>query len=407
MPFFKKIVFLSTCLGVAAFFSACASSPSFATENQWNACLDRLQKQALDSGVQPDTWKSELTQVAPNLTLLDRLNSQPEFVTPVWDYMAALVDPERIEEGLKALRQYQVSLEEAQKRYGVEPAVIVAVWGVESGYGRSLGNFPIVRSLATLSCMGRRQAFFSKELFAALRIVQSQDFPRASFKGSWAGAFGQTQFMPSTFERLAVDLDGDGRRDIIHTHADALGSTARYLQDAGWVKGQVWGVEVKLPASLVTKDEGRKVKRSLRYWKEKGVMAANGSPLRLSDDIQAGLLMPAGVEGPVFLVTANFDAIYRYNASENYALAIAHLSDRLLGKPAFVKAWPTDDQGLSRAQRRELQQLLIKRGHEIGEPDGLIGERTRQAIGAEQTRLGHSVTKRAGQKLLRALDAGE
>lgn len=401
-------MFASSIVGVFGMLGAGMVSAQEAsiTPNEWQACLQRLESQSREAGVRPQIWKSEVSDLAPNVSLVERLSTQPEFVMPVWDYMSSLVDDERVADGLRAMQSHSAALNEAHKRFGVDPATTTAVWGVESGYGRSLGSFAIVRSLATLSCMGRRQPFFTKELFAALRIVQAGDFPSQSFKGSWAGAFGQTQFMPTTFERLAVDLDGDGKRNLITSNADALGSTARFLQDAGWEVNLPWGAEVKLPEGLDVKGEGRKNKRPVSEWKKHGVVLASGKPIAWDNDVKAGLLMPAGVKGPVFLVTQNFDAIYRYNASENYGLAIAHLSDRLRGGGPFVTPWPTDDAGLSRAERRELQTLLSQRGHDVGAIDGYIGERTRNAVKAEQLRLGHEATGRAGQKILKALRSG-
>ncbi|MEY3953490.1 MAG: hypothetical protein RLZZ397_370 [Pseudomonadota bacterium] len=408
---FSTLILLSAGLAPLAWAqtsTASGASPSAAsiTPNEWQACLKKLESQSRDAGIQAQVWKAEMSDLAPNVSLVERLSTQPEFVMPVWDYMASLVDDERVVDGLRAMQSHTAALNEAQKRFGVDPATTTAVWGIESGYGRSLGSFAIVRSLATLSCMGRRQPFFTQELFAALRIVQSGDFPSSSFKGSWAGAFGQTQFMPSTFERLAVDLDGDGKRNLITSNADALGSTARFLQDAGWLADLTWGAEVKLPAGFDANGEGRKNKRTVSEWKKRGVTLVNNKPIAWDNDVKAGLLMPAGVNGPVFLVTQNFDAIYRYNASENYGLAIAHLSDRLRGAGKFATPWPTDDAGLSRAERRELQTLLASRGHDVGAIDGYIGERTRNAVKAEQLRLGHEATGRAGQKILNALRNG-
>jgi len=223
--------------------------------------------------------------------------------------------------------------------------------------------------------------------------------------GSWAGAFGHTQFMPTTFERLAVDFDGDGRADLMDSTPDALASTANFLAKAGWQTGQPWGMEVALPAGFSVTGEGRRTKRPLSEWTARGLRLVNGAPLPTQSG-SAGLLTPAGVAGPAFLVLRNFDALYSYNAAESYGLAIAHLSDRLRGAGPFTTAWPTDDAGLSRAERRELQGLLILRGHDIGEVDGMLGERSRVGIRAEQSRLGHEVNGRAGQKLLKVLRGG-
>ncbi|WP_159990983.1 lytic murein transglycosylase [Pelistega ratti] len=380
-------------------------SSLFAQESNFHQCLSSLESQAAQAGVSHYTFKKYTAQLEPDTSLLEKLNYQPEFRTPIWDYMTALVDEERIDDGKAMLQTHQTTLKRVAQLYGVDPATVVAVWGVESNYGKNQGKYSLVNALGTLSCIGRRQAFFRKEFFATLRIIQSGDITEDRLKGSWAGAFGHTQFMPTTFERLAVDFDNDGRRDLIDNTVDALGSTANYLKKAGWQTGQPWGFEVKLPQGFSTTGESRKNKKSITYWMSKGVKTINGQALNevVGSQQKAGLLLPAGINGPAFLVFKNFDAIYSYNAAESYALAIAHLSDRLKGAKPFVTPWPTDDLGLSRRERIELQTLLLKRGHDIGEADGLIGSKTREAIKKEQARLGMTVDGRAGQKILKAL----
>lgn len=387
---------------------ALAAAPACADE-AFTRCLANLQPAAQAAGVSAATWREHTGGLAPDPTVIERLDFQPEFRIPIWDYLAGLVDDERVADGHARLAEHGPTLAEVERRFGVDPATVVAVWGVESDYGRSRGRYPIVQALATLSCQGRRQPFFRGELFATLRIVQGGHLAPEQLVGSWAGAFGQTQFMPSTYERLAVDFDGDGRRDLVASIPDALASTANFLQRAGWRTGEPWGFEVRLPAGFDPSGEGRRVKRPLSTWTSRGVRRADGSALvrdGLGADTPAGLLAPAGANGPVFLVLRNFDAIYSYNAAESYGLAIAHLADRLRGGKPFAAAWPTDDPGLSRAERRELQRLLVARGHDIGEVDGMLGERSRAAIRAEQQRLGQEPTGRAGQKLLAALRGG-
>lgn len=368
----------------------------------FDACLARLAAPAQKAGVRADTYARLTRGLEPDMGVIDKLDYQPEFRMPIWDYLAGLVDEERVAEGRALLAQHADTLRRVEQRYGVDPATVVAVWGVESNYGQSFGSYPLLQALGTLSCHGRRQDFFRGEFFAALRILQAGHIAPEKLVGSWAGAFGHTQFMPSTFERLAVDFDGDGRRDLIDNTADALASTAHFLARAGWRSAQPWGFEVTLPAGLNLAGEGRRTKRPLSEWATRGVRRADGSPLP-AGTAPAGLLVPAGPQGPAFLVTRNFDALYSYNAAESYGLAIAHLSDRLRGGRPFVTPWPTDDPGLSRAERRELQGLLILRGHDIGEVDGMLGERSRVAIRAEQQRLGHEASGRGGQKILRAL----
>jgi lytic murein transglycosylase len=278
----------------------------------------------------------------------------------------------------------------------------VAVWGVESDFGRVMGTRPLVRSLATVACYGSRQRFFRSELVDTLRIVQSGDFSADMLTGSWAGAFGQTQFMPSTYLRLAVDFDGDGRRDIVASVPDALASTANYLKRAGWMSGAPWGYEVKLPANY-SGPSGRREKRSVAQWNALGIRRLDGSVL--ADAGTAALLLPAGAQGPAFVVFKNFDAIYSYNAAESYALAIAHLSDRLRGAGPWATPWPTDDPGLSRDERLEVQQQLLALGYDIGAADGMIGSKTRAAIRDYQTAQKMPADGRAGQRLLQRLRA--
>lgn len=370
---------------------------------KFQQCLAQINPLALASGIQNDIYDQYTKNLTPDYSVLDKLNYQPEFSTPIWDYLSGLVDDERIALGRSQLNQHQQVLSQIQNRYGVPPEVVVAVWGVESNFGNIVGKYPLLQSLGTLSCEGRRQSYFRGEFFAAIRILQSGDLTENQLIGSWAGAFGQTQFMPSTYERLAVDFDGDGRRDLVSNTSDALASTANFLKKSGWQTGMPWGFEVKVPSGFIFNNEGRRNKKPLSEWLSKGVTRIDGSALvqgNITENTVAGLLMPAGSSGPKFLVFKNFDAIYSYNAAESYALAIAYLSDRLKGNGPIIALWPTDDAGTSRAERREIQTYLISKGYDIGEADGLIGDKTRQAISQEQQKLGLNPNRRAGQMFL-------
>jgi lytic murein transglycosylase len=366
----------------------------------FNTCLGELRSEARTKGISEQTFDTAMTGVEPDQTVLDAMAYQPEFKLPVWDYLAALVDGERITDGKAKLAEWEVVLAKAEQAFGVDRNVIVAVWGVETDFGRVLGGRPLVRSLATISCFGGRQRFFRGELIETLRILQSGDVRPEALTGSWAGAFGQTQFMPSTFQRLAVDFDGDGRRDIVGSVPDALGSTANYLKHAGWASGEPWGYEVRLPADYGG-PSGRRNRRDLAEWRSLGISTIDGEPPTGSG--RAALLLPAGAAGPAFLVFRNFDAIYSYNNAESYALAIGHLSDRMRGAGPFRTPWPTDDPGLSRAERREVQQRLIERGYDVGAADGVIGSRTRRAIEAFQKAAGLPADGRASTRVLKAL----
>ncbi len=395
----------SLLLGAALLSSSVwAQTPTPTPNPEFDSCLNALRAPARAAGVRDDTFAQHTQNLAPDMSVIDKLNFQPEFRTAIWDYLAGLVDEERVAEGRAMLTRHAETLARVSEKYGVDPATVVAVWGVESNFGQTFGKSPLVQSLGTLSCFGRRQAYFRTEFYATLRILQAGHIAPERLVGSWAGAFGHTQFMPSTFERLAVDFDGDGKADLMDSTSDALASTANFLAKAGWQSGQPWGFEVKLPEGFSTTGEGRRTKRTMGEWTARGLKRVDGSPLPANGS--AGLMTPAGAQGPAFLVLRNFDAIYSYNAAESYGLAIAHLSDRLRGGGPFATPWPTDDPGLSRAERREVQTLLIARGHDIGAVDGMLGDKSRVAIRVEQTRLGQEASGRAGQKLLKALRGG-
>jgi lytic murein transglycosylase len=365
-------------------------------------CLAGVRGAALAAGVDAATFDKVTRGLTPNPDVLAMAEVQPEFKTPIWDYLAGLVDEERVNDGRAMMARYGQALALAQSRFGVDQATITAVWGVESDFGRSFGTRPVVQSLATLTCGGgRRAGYFRSEFIAALKIIQHGDIDPAQFNGSWAGAFGHTQFMPSTFLRVAVDLDGDGRRDLINSVPDALGSTAAYLRKGGWVPGMEWGYEVRLPEHYAG-PSGRTRKEAMASWAARGFTRIDGQ--QLPSGGSAGLLLPAGPAGPAFLVTRNFDAIYSYNAAESYALAIALLSDRLRGRHGLVAAWPTKDPGLSRADRREVQALLMRRGYDLdGKADGVIGAKTTKAISDFQSRSGLHPDGRACASVLAAL----
>ncbi len=393
----KQILPLSLIVRLSALLVALVLTAPPARASEFKTCLGELRSEAAQRGINPRIFDAVMDGVRPDQSVLDAMDYQPEFTVPVWDYVAGLVDDERIADGKAKLAQWGEILAEIERQFGVDRYVVVALWGVETNYGRITGKRPLMRSLATTSCFGRRQSFFRGQLMAALQILQDGDMAPESLRGSWAGAFGQTQFMPTTFQRLAVDVDGDGRRNIVDSVPDALGSAANYLSDAGWTSGEPWGYEVRLPADYKG-PSGRRDRRPLAAWSRLGVRTVDGAPLTGSG--RAALLLPADEQGPAFLVFRNFDAIHSYNPSESYALSIAHLSDRLRGGGPFKTPWPTDDPGLSRAERVELQQRLIRLGYDIGEADGIMGSRTRAAIEAFQESAGLPTDGRPGQKVL-------
>lgn len=401
-----------TTLGLAAALAVPVAAPatSAPADPAFASCMARLQSSAAAQGITAERFSAITAGLQPDPSVLPLLDAQPEFTTPIWDYLAALVDRQRVEDGRVQLQQHRELLQRVSAQYGVDMATIVAVWGVESDYGRVFGKRPLLQSLATLSCAGRRQPFFRGELLALVKLIDQGDLQAQGLTGSWAGAFGHTQFMPSTYARIAVDGDGDGRRDLVGSIPDALASTANYLKRAGWRTGEPWGMEVRIPAGFNAGQAGRTQRRGLADWRALGVTALDGSalaPAGVSADARAALLLPAGSKGPALLVFRNYDAIYSYNAAESYALAIATLADRLRGGNGLATAWPTDDPGLGRDERRQLQTLLLARGHDIGSADGMIGTASRRAIQQEQRRLGWAnADGRAGQRILRALQAG-
>ena len=365
------------------------------------ACVDGLKRAAGKAGIRQAVVREALDIAEPDARVLRLSRVQPERRIAIWDYLAFVVDDQRVREGRVAMRRHAAALRRAETRFGVNRHVIAAIWGVETDYGTTAGRNFLPHALATLTCRGgRREAFWRRELMAALRIVDAGDLPLGKLYGSWAGAFGQTQFMPTTYRRLAVDFDGDGRKDLVRSVPDALGSAANYLRRAGWRTGQPRIVEVRVPEGY-RGPEGRKRKAALDAWAARGLKRTDRR--RLGGRLRAGLLRPAGADGPAFLTFRNFDALYAYNHAESYALAVAHLADRLAGRDRFRAAWPTDDPALSRIERKWLQELLIAGGYDPGEPDGKIGPKSRAAIREAEKTLGLPVTGRAARRIYRAL----
>lgn len=332
---------------------------------------------------------------------------QPEFVETWWDYIAKMVDDERVEDGARVLQQQAAALAAIEARFRVDRAVVLAIFGVESNYSGRSGEIPVLDAWLTRACT-ETNPLWRANVYAALRLLRDGRVDPTHFKGSWSGAFGMTQFIPTSFEALAVDGDDDGRIDLYGSLPDALASTAHHLVNrTAWAFGVAPLIEVRLPPALVATLAPEREqhlsgkRRSLAQWARLGVKSAPGMPLRGAT--VAALFAPAGAAGPHFLVTANFSALLAYNRSTKYALAVGLLAQRLAGGSDLQAAWPTDDPGLSRRGIRELQTLLIERGHALGAADGVPGERTRAAIRAEQERLQLPVDGRAGRKILLAL----
>ncbi len=337
-------------------------------------------------GVSRQTFDAAFKGVTYDPKVIAHTNAQAEFVKPIWEYLSAAVSARRVEQGAAVAQQYQSWLAKAQGEFGVETSVIVGIWGLETDFGGFAGSDNVIRALATLAYAHYRGDYFKDELLSALQILEDGDIAPAQMKGSWAGAMGQTQFMPSSFREFAVDFDGDGRRNIWSSAPDAIGSTANYLAKHGWIADQPWGFEVVLPEGFDLQDADSSHYAPFSAFAERGVKRADGKPMPRSGE--AELLITAGLKGPIFLVTPNFKVIKTYNNSTSYALAVALLGDRAMGAEGLHAEWPVHDRQLSSGQMREVQTRLKKLGYDVGEIDGKIGETGRAAVRAYQQKTG-------------------
>jgi membrane-bound lytic murein transglycosylase B len=358
-----------------------------AAASNFQNCIAQLWPQAARRGVSWQTFRAYTASLEPDLHIMDLLDAQPEFTKAPWDYLDLLVNDARIAAGREILARYQPVFAAVEKAYGVDRQVIAAIWGIESNFGTAVGERPVLQSTATLACIGRRQEYFREEFLSALEILHRGDVRPDRLKGSWAGAFGPTQFMPTSFKRYAVDFDGDGRRDVVDSIPDVIASTANNLRMDGWIAGQTWGYEVIVPAGFNYLWADRSRQLTLQEWQRLGVQRAGGKLFPRPTD-RAYLLVPAGARGPAFLMLNNFRVIMRYNPAEAYALAIGHLADRLRGEGPLVQPWPRDERVLGLTERYELQQRLALYGFDVGEPDGRFGAKTRAAIRDFQLRAG-------------------
>jgi membrane-bound lytic murein transglycosylase B len=361
-------------------------APSADPQQRLLAWIAAFRPQARAAGIDEATLQAAFSDVRylPRIIELDR--AQPEFTRTVWDYLDTAVSPQRIVRGRERMAPVQAQLDAAAGRYGVPAPVIAAIWGIESNFGSDMGSTPVIDALATLGFDGRREAWARDQLIGALKILQSGDIERSRMVGSWAGAMGHTQFIPSAFLAYAVDADGDGRRDLWASMADVAASTAHFLAKSGWLPGQPWGLEVQLPAGF---DPGRAddaLRQPAATWADEGVRSMDGTPLPAIT--QASVFLPAGARGPAFLVGPNFRAILRYNNSTSYALAVGLLAQRLAGGPGVQAAWPRDLQPLTRSQTVALQNALNERGFDSGAADGLLGPATRAALRRWQRSVG-------------------
>lgn len=357
------------------------------TEADFSACINAFAGKAKSEGVSTNTINTSLANARLNRRVLELDRQQPEFSTTFADYFNRRVTDQRVQQGQALYIKHRALFDRVAKQYGVPANYLLAFWGLETDFGGNYGNISVVNSLASLACDKRRSAFFTTELIAALRILDEGAIAPTKMVGSWAGAMGHVQFMPTAFLRYAVDYDGDHKRDLWNSTPDAMASAANFLQGLGWQAANSWGREVKLRRDFPFLEAGLKNTKSLSEWSKLGVKSADNSPLPQTNE-QASLLVPAGYQGPAFLVYQNFNVIMRWNRSEFYALAVGQLADRIAGGGKLIQPPPLDAPRLRLSQVIKLQEQLNQKGFNAGTPDGILGPGTRRAIGEFQHQQG-------------------
>ena len=380
-----------------------APPASPAADQKFQAFLHDFRAEAAAKGVTDATYDKAMTGITPLTSLGTIIAEQPEFVRPVWAYLDSAVSQRRIADAKRLLAQNADLLASLEARFGVPREILVAVWGMETDYGRDTGSYNLFASLATQAYDGSRQAFAKRELIAALLLLQQNDYAPSEMVSSWAGAFGQTQFMPTTFFKYATDGDGDGRIDLWRSTPDALASTALLFQREGWDPAKPWGYEVVLPKDFAYQDADLSIQKPLSEWAARGVTPVAGGVLPQGDDM-AALYLPAGANGPAFLTLNNFRMIMKYNNAGSYALAVAFLADRMMDRPGVIATWPRSEKPLSRAERIRFQTDLTALGYDAGEADGLLGRKSRAALRQYQIAHGMVADAYPTQAMLTALD---
>jgi membrane-bound lytic murein transglycosylase B len=355
-------------------FGDLEAKPAEAKREDFRRFVESLWPEAKARRISRETFETAFRGVGPDPKIIALTKKQSEFVQPIWGYLAGATGGARLGRGREVAEQWSAHLDWIERAYGVPRSVLVGIWGMETNFGSFTGNIPVIQALATLAFTKYRGDFFRNELLVALEMIEHGHADPAFMRGSWAGAMGQTQFMPTSFMRHAVDGDGDGRRDIWSSVADALASTANYLRNHGWQPGLPWGFEVALPEGF----DFRHVRQSFSTWSRLGVARADRQPMPRSGE--AMLFLPAGARGPAFLVTENYNVIKTYNSSDAYALGVAHLGDRILGGQSILAEWPKNEPQLGRNERVEVQKRLATLGHYFGETDGKFGSKTRDAV---------------------------
>lgn len=361
--------------------SLCCAS-AHAQEKTFAAFEAALWPDAQAKGITRATFDLALKGVTPNSRVIAATARQPEYGKPVGAYVNDIASRSRIANGRRKAKEWAKTFDAVEKKFGVERWVILALWGIESDFGAEKDHWDVFRSLATLGFMRYRHPYFRNELLVAMRVMQDNKFPRAKMMSSWAGAMGQTQFMPSNVVDYAVDFSGDGKADIWTNVPDVLGSTANYLAKEHWQRGLPWGFEVTVPNGF----DYMKSRASYAEWEKLGVRRADGKPLPL---VGSGILFfPSGAHGPAFLATENYAVLKEYNNSDAYVIAVGHLADRLQGGPPIKAAWPADDRPLSRDARIALQKRLLTLGHNVLDFEGHIDFDLRDSIRSEQAKFG-------------------
>lgn len=361
-----------------------AAAKTAPTHGDFQGFLARLWPDAQKQGVSRKTFDEAFNGVSPDASIIALTKKQSEFVKPIWSYLDSAISQSRLDRGRAAAEQYADVLANLERKYGVDRRAVLGVWGMETNFGSFTGNMDVIRSLATLAFRRYRDDFFRDELLIALKILEEGHVERRAMRGSWAGAMGQTQFMPSSFMKYAVDYDGDGARDIWGTVPDALASTANYLASFGWESGVPWGIEVTLPEGFNL--AGANGSRDFSSWGDAGLSRVGGSSFPRKG--KAVLFLPAGINGPALLISDNFKVIKKYNSSDAYALGVAHLGDRLLGGGPIRASWPRGEKRLSLEETKEVQRRIVAMGLPVGKIDGRIGEQSRESVKKAQVKHG-------------------
>ena len=373
------------------------------TQSGFQRWVKNFRSVALANGISARTYDRAFKGVKLNMRVVQLDRKQAEFSRQIWDYLDTATSPKRVKNGQAMLAKHKRTLNAIEKKYGVDKEVVLAVWGLESSYGKNMGDINIIEALATLAYDGRREKFGKQQLLEALRIIQSGDITPNRMMGSWAGAMGHTQFIPTSYQASAQDFTGDGKRNIWDPNdpSDALASTANYLKKAGWTLNQPWGIEVKLPKGFYYGNASLEVKATPARWTELGVRTVRGK--RIPNHGKGSVFLPAGSDGPAFIVFKNFKVIKRYNNANSYAMAVGHLADRIKGGGNFVKEWPRGPGALKLDEKLEVQELLNRAGYDLGEPDGIIGPKTIDAVSAIQISWGEQPSGKADQAFLNTL----